>query len=158
MNSQTSDLLSHKTRENVFLFIQDNPGVHLREIQKNLQLPLTTINHHIKILCANNLICKLRDGKYSRFYTSDIDDETHLIVSALRKKRKNEIISTIISQYSISFKDLRTAINVRDSTLSHHLRHLIDDGIIRKEKIGKENRYRLKNRERVCEIYSSIQT
>ena len=158
MKTRVNDLLNHKTREDIFRFIQINPGVHLRGLQRHLNLPLSTIDHHTKVLCSNSLLCRYRDGKYSRFYAGKIDEEAHLIVSALRKKRKKEIIATILSRDYTTFQDMVECIRVNDSTLSYHLGGLVDDGIIYKEKVGKEYCYFLNKRDDVSHLLAKIRS
>ncbi len=45
--------LELETRRTIFEFIRQNPGSHLREIQRRLGLPIGVLNFHIQNLSMN---------------------------------------------------------------------------------------------------------
>lgn len=51
-------VLLNDTRREIYNYILDNPGCHLRELSKNLNKPVSTLTWHLRILEKANLIKK----------------------------------------------------------------------------------------------------
>jgi len=59
------DLMSLKTRKIIYNYILKNPGAHFREISRENNIPLTTINYHLRYLQKYNLLDKKYENGYA---------------------------------------------------------------------------------------------
>ena len=117
---------------------------------------MTTLDYHVYLLCRCGLVYKMRDGKYCRYYSGEVDERTHLCVSALRKPRKKEILSVVLSGGLISYRELSCMVGVRQSTLSHHIGELVADGILRRVRVGKEFYYTPVDRCHLAGVFNGL--
>ena len=62
--------LGHGTRLSIFrLLVKANPtGLTVGEIQEHLDIPGSTLSHHISRLISAGLICQLREGRILRCF------------------------------------------------------------------------------------------
>jgi predicted transcriptional regulator len=138
------ELLKNEHRREIFHFLETNPGLHLREIQRRLKFPLTTLEYHLDYMARRNVIYKEKDGRFNRFYVRLLDEEDKRVISALRQRRLREIVLIILGKDGAKFVELQEILGLPSSTLSYYLKRLVDDGIIIRNQLGYENVYSVK--------------
>src|SRR2546427_12490840 len=62
------EILSVKTRKDLYDFVRKNPGFHLRELSRALNLSITLADYHLRFLEKHELITSAMDGEYKRFF------------------------------------------------------------------------------------------
>ncbi|TLZ73030.1 MAG: winged helix-turn-helix transcriptional regulator, partial [Methanobacteriota archaeon] len=62
------EILAVKTRRDLYEFVRKNPGFHLREVSRALDLSITLVDYHLRFLEKHELITSVMDGEYKRFY------------------------------------------------------------------------------------------
>jgi predicted transcriptional regulator len=134
-------VLENSRRNQIYKFIKKNPGFHLREIQRRLNIPLSSLEHHIDYMIRHNVLYKQKDGRYIRYFAGQITDEERRLISVLRHKKLREIVLVVHEQKKVKFQDLKNVLNLPSSTLSHYLKHLTDRCILIRQKVGYENVY-----------------
>ncbi len=72
-NSITS---TSDNRGYIYEYIENNPGVYLRKIVKDLRLPMGLVQYHLDILQREGLISSMKLGMYKYHYSIAINDET----------------------------------------------------------------------------------
>ena len=138
-------VLENSRRNEIYKFIKRNPGVHLREIQRRLKIPLSSLEHHVDYMIRHNVLYKERDGRYVRYFASQVMDEDRQLISALRHEKLREIVLVVLEQKEVKFQDLKNTFDLPSSTLSHYLKHLVDRCILRRKKIGYESVYSIQD-------------
>jgi predicted transcriptional regulator len=139
------ELLKNDIRRKIFRFLEVNPGLHLRELQRRLALPLTTTEYHLEYMARRNVIYKEKDGRFNRFYTKLLDEEDKEVFSILRQRRLREIVLVILGKDGAKFRELQEILALPSSTLSYYIKRLMDNAIITKDQIGSETIYRVKD-------------
>src|SRR5437899_12320346 len=66
------EFLAVKTRRDLYEFVRRNPGFHLREISRELNLSITLVDYHLRFLEKHELLTSAVDGEYKRFYPSSV--------------------------------------------------------------------------------------
>jgi predicted transcriptional regulator len=143
MNKVKRKVLENEHRREIYNFVKENPGLHMRELQRKLDIPLSTLEYHLDYLEKNEILSEEDDRRYCRYFAEDHTEEERTLLSALRQERLREIILLILSEELLCFKNLSNEMLISDSTLSHYLTFLCDKGIIIKEKIGMETCYKV---------------
>jgi predicted transcriptional regulator len=138
-------VLENSRRNEIYKFVKKNPGLHLREIQRRLKMPLSSLEHHIDYMIRHNVLYKERDGRYVRYFAGQVTEEERRLISALRHKKLREIVLVVLEQKEVKFQDLRTKFHLPSSTLSHYLKHLMERCILRRQKIGYESIYSIQD-------------
>ncbi len=126
--------LKLEARKKTFETIKDNPGIHLREVDRTLDIPLGTIRYHLRVLEKRKLITTRKEGKYMRYYAKgEIDRYDKDRLAVLRKELPRTIILFLMEYPESSHKEISDVIDVAPSTISYHLKRLRKDGIIDQE-------------------------
>ncbi|MEJ2271622.1 MAG: winged helix-turn-helix transcriptional regulator, partial [Candidatus Bathyarchaeota archaeon] len=74
------EILENERRGEIYEFIKKNPGLHLRELQRRLNLPLTSLEYHIDYMVRKNVLLKESSKHYSRYYVRHLDNEDKRIL------------------------------------------------------------------------------
>jgi predicted transcriptional regulator len=136
-------VLENEHRRVIYNFVKENPGLHMRELQRQLEIPLSTLEYHLDYLEKKDIVSLEDDRRYCRYFAEDHTEYEKKLLSALRQRRLREIILLVLSEKLMSFKELSKEIRIADSTLSHYLGFLSDDEILVRERIGNESYYRI---------------
>jgi predicted transcriptional regulator len=138
-------ILENNRRREIFNFLKANPGLHLRELQRRLKLPLTSLEHHLDYMVRKKVIYREKDGRFTRFYAMLLDEEDKKVISALRQKRLREIVLIILGKEGAKFQELQEILGLPSSTLFHYLKYLANHDIITRDQNGAETIYNVKN-------------
>lgn len=114
--------------------VKENPGIHFRQLQRNLDCTSTTLNYHLDRL-------NLRDRKirgYRRIYPGDLSEELERPLAALNHSVRGPMIYYISEGDSAS--ELVEKLDVSKSTVSSHLKVLNEDGLVNEEKEGRSKK------------------
>jgi predicted transcriptional regulator len=138
-------VLANLRRKKIYNFVRKNPGFHLRELQRRLKIPLSSLEHHVDYMIRHNVLYKQRDGRYVRYFAGEYTKEEKKLISALRHEKMREIVLIVLEKKEVKFQDLRDYLDLPASTLSYFLKYLVDRCILRRKKIGYENIYLIRD-------------
>jgi len=146
------EILENERRRNIYAIIEANPGIHLRELQRVLNMPLATLEYHLSYMTRKKVVFGETDGHYRRYYVKPLEQEDKKVLSALRQKRMREIVLIILTNKKVKYQFLSDYLKLPRSTLSLYLKHLVDHNILARDKIGYENIYTVQDEDRVAKI------
>src|SRR4030066_696299 len=146
------EILANENRRKVYSVIETNPGIHMRELQRVLNMPLTTLEYHLTYMSRKKIIFKESDSHYKRYYVRPLDSEDKKILSALRQTKMREIVFMVLINKKVKYQTLADQLSLPNSTLSFYLKFLIDNMVLAKEKIGYENIYTVRDEDRVARV------
>jgi len=149
------EILENERRREIYKFIEKSPGVHLRELQRTLKMPLASLEYHINYMTRKKVVYREKDGRYRRYYVKQLDAKDKKILSALRQKRLREIVLIILSGKKAKYQFLLKVLRVPPSTLSLYLKYLVDHNILERQRIGRENIYTVQDEDRVAKVLMS---
>ena len=131
-------ILEFKRRQEIYEFISQNSGLHMRDISRKLNVPFTSLKYHLNYLEKKELIISRYDGKYSRYFISlEIGEKEKRILNCLRKRTTLHIILWFFIAVQCSQKDISRFLEKHPTTISFHLRKMIQAGIIEQVSIDK---------------------
>jgi predicted transcriptional regulator len=146
------EILENENRKKIYDAIERSPGIHLREIQRILDMPLTTLEYHLSYMARKRIIYSETDTHYKRYYAKPLDEEDKKVLSALRQKRLREVVILILSHGKAKYQFMAEYLKIPHSTLSFYLKYLVDNGILLKEKVGYETIYTVKDEDKVVKV------
>ncbi len=150
----TDDTLELGPRKKIYQTIEDSPGLHLRQIDRKIDIPLGTIRYHLRVLEKKNLITSKKEGKYKRFYAKgSIDRSDKKILSSLRKEIPRTIILFLMEYSGSTHKEINEALDIAPSTLSYHLKKLRKKNMV----INKKSEYSIKDPEKIADLLIQYQ-
>jgi len=146
------EILENKRRREVYSFIKANPGIHQRELQRNLKMPLASLEYHLQYMKRRKIVYEEKDGNYSRYYCSPLEPEDKRILVALRHGKLREIVLLVLVRKKVKYEDIAESFKLPRSTIYLYLKHLVDNGIIEGTKVGYETFYAVKDEDRIAKI------
>ena len=129
-------------RRRIYNLIQKSPGLHLRELSRKLEIPLTTLDYHLFYLKRRGMITARLDGKYVRYFVEgSMGIEDTRILSILRQKVCRTIIMFLLLNKQATHRDICEHIKRAPSTTTFHLKKLVELHLISANKEGREIYY-----------------
>jgi DNA-binding transcriptional ArsR family regulator len=130
-NMKQHSALDHESRNKIYSFISENPGLHLREISRNINMSKNNLDYHLKYLIKKDLIICKKQGKYLRFYIANkVCNKEKSILLFLRKKPTRDIISIFLTNVVTSITELSVLLEKTPATIKFHLNALLENKII----------------------------
>ncbi len=157
------DVLAVKTRRDLYQYVRSNPGFHLREIARALNLSITLADYHLRFLEKNELVSWAMDGEYKRYYPRSqpgdvtarpaLADDEKRILAYLRQPVPFRVLAFLMEREAATHKDILEHVPVSPSTLSHHLKKMQYAGIL--AQAGERGGYRVANPTMVARLMTT---
>ncbi len=110
--------------------IRDNPGIRYRELLRAIGVMNGVLSYHINLLERENLIVSQRYKGMVRYYPKGIDNDEARILGMLRIPMVKVIVEFMLDNGPCSLATLSQYLDRSKSTISWHLKRLIDEGIV----------------------------
>ena len=138
-----SNTLANLNRERLYDFIKSYPGAYFNEIIKKTGLNRGTVRYHLEVLERQNKIeCYKANGKARYFQNSfTYGEKDKAVIAALRNDMDRKIILGILDGQCISNETLVEKMGIAASTISWHIKHLREQGIVRADTEGRYTTY-----------------
>jgi|SRR3989344_4810223 len=143
-----------KAREKIYKIIEESPGLHFREIQRRAEIAVGSLQYHLDYLQKKHLVRTEKQGKFVRYYSIRGKQlgEDEKIMSLLRQNTIRRIVLFLLEKKQANNLSISNAVNLSASTVSWHLDKMLEEGLIEKERHGRESIFVLKDSERVKQI------
>ena len=135
------EVLAVKTRRDLYQYVRSNPGFHLREIARALNLSITLADYHLRFLEKHELVSWTMDGEYKRYYPRSqpgdaaarpaLSDEEKRVLAYLRQPVPFRVLAFLMEREAAAHKEILEHVPVSPSTLSHHLKKMQYAGVLR---------------------------
>lgn len=137
-----NDLTSNTER--VLLFIQHNPGCHLRQIKRDLDMSMGTVQYHLNLLEKSGKISSERHSLH-RFYfpVAIFDKYDRNILKILNQETAREILMFIVERKNPTQTEIVNSIKISAASVNWHIVRLTNFGMITEVRDGKYKRYSL---------------
>lgn len=140
---QGRELLDHEAREEILELLKREPGLCFQEIQERVGLAPGTTKWHLDKLASSDFVASDEDGRHTRFFPTGIEPDTRSAVVAMRDESRLALVRMIERNPGLSQSDLSDATGLAQSTVSHHVKRLVEDGLVTKERDGRSVRYHI---------------
>jgi predicted transcriptional regulator len=138
---------SGETSERILQFIQNNPGCHLRKIREMIGISQGTVQYHTDRLEKMGRITSTRSGFYKYYFpVGIIQNNEKEILQILRQETARQILMFIVERQAPTQTDIVNSIGISASSVSWHMRRLIEFRLVEEIKEGKYKRYQLQDR------------
>lgn len=151
------EILENERRREIYTVITKNPGMHSRELQRIVGIPLSSLQYHLNYMSRRNIILAERSEHYTRYYCKPLDPEDKKILVVLRQKRIREIVLMLLVNKKAKYHFILRTLGLPASTISSYLKCLLDNRIVERTKVGYENLYTLKDEDRIARILVAYQ-
>ena len=136
-----------ETAERILQFVHNNPGCHLRKIKEMIRISQGTVQYHTDRLEKIGRITSTRSGLYKHYFPIGLfQNNEKEILQILGQETTRQILMFIVEQQTPTQTDIVNSIGISASSVSWHLRRLIEFKLIEEIKEGKYKRYQLQDR------------
>jgi predicted transcriptional regulator len=123
--------LESEGRTRIRLRVSLQPGLHLRELQRQIGLSFSSTRYHVDKLTKEGEIDRVEDKGYSRIYPAGTDSKDRILLSLVRRKADHKILSCFLAGDSLTQQGLAEVTGLSKSTISEHLAILLELGVVR---------------------------
>ena len=90
-------ILYLKTRKKIYDYILKYPGLHLRELCRQLNIPKSSLEYHLNYLKKNDLVSFIPEKHYKRYYIKEkIGKNDEKLIKLFRQKVPRKIILLLL--------------------------------------------------------------
>ncbi len=146
----SNNILELESRNKIFDFILNNPGIHISDMCKNLNIPRSTLVYHLNFLVKRHILKTEADGKYIRYYIAKyFGKHEQEIMSFLRRKTLFEIILIFMHCGVASQKEISLKLDKKPATICSHLKKLKGNYIIEEVSRDIDNIFKTKTQKQI---------
>jgi len=133
-NSNTIRVLQH---------IQENPGCHLRQIKRELDMSMGTIQYHLNLLNKQGKVSTERQNLHKYYFPIGLFEQNERdILKILNQETAREILMIILEKKPTQ-TDIANIIKISGASVNWHIKRLVELGLVLEQKDGKFKRYTL---------------
>ena len=126
-----NELLELETRRKIYDLVSRNPGLHLSKIAELLKMRISLVEYHLLFLEKHQVVRGVKETGYTRYYIEGaLGTSDKKILSLLRQEIPLRVILFLLKDDNSQHKDILKNVDVSPSTLSYHLKKMMDYGII----------------------------
>lgn len=120
-------------RAKIRQLILDFPGLHLRELARQADTSLHLVQYHAQRLQDDGDIHISLEGGKVRVFPPELSKVERAVMGALRDKQRSRIVLTLLEEGELAHGDLVRRLKIGKSTLSFHLRTLVEQGVVQRD-------------------------
>lgn len=140
---QYARLANHKVLENphrarLLELVDQNPGIHFREMVRKTRLAPGALSHHLGILERAKLVRSLTFFGFRRYVPAKLDARDARTQVALQAATARWIFDHVEARPGVTATELARARRIHPSSILFHVRRLVDAGVLerRRDKSG----------------------
>ncbi len=139
-----TDPLDLPLRKRMTEYIRRNPGVHFRQISRDLELAIGQLDFHLNALVKGEVIVKDSSTANARYYVRDrFTKDERRSMSILRREIPRGIVIFLLEHGQATPHEILDSFSFTHATLSYHLKRLEKAGILNVSQVGRERFYSL---------------
>ncbi|MEA3558147.1 MAG: VWA domain-containing protein [Candidatus Thermoplasmatota archaeon] len=124
-------LLEQENRKKIYETILEKPSIHFRGLQREVDLEVGVMSHHLNVLEKEQLIISEQDGNNRRFWCAGVKHDDNKV--RLSKIQEN-ILKSIEGDPGITQSQIAKEIGVSRKVVFYHVKFLSNAGVVREEK------------------------
>ena len=153
--------LELETRRRVFLAVNRYPGLAITRLAEQAAIDEDLVRYHVRVLEKAGLVRSEQDGVRRRIFpleatkagsASPLSSEERKLLGLLRKPPVLRATVALLSDGPLPAGDLAKACGVSPSTMSHHIKQMSRNELVRVEREGRTRRVHLSDRALVLRL------
>jgi predicted transcriptional regulator len=138
-------------RRRIYGRIREDPGLHLRELSRALDVPLSTLRHHLGVLEEADVVTVEREGTFKRYFPAeDLSEGDKSLLSVLRREKPRAILLDLLAHGGEArYGELEDSLGYPSSTLGMYLKELRERGLVDRQPVGRTSVYRVVDERRL---------
>lgn len=142
-----------ENQKEIYHFIADNPGTHLRGISRELNKSLSTLRYHLDFLEQKGLIVSQKERNLKVYFVADeLGSKDKKFSPLLQQKRFRDIILLVIVTPGLTHGEISEKLSIKPSTLSKYIKILENRQILEHERVERKKRYSVLNEKLIIKL------
>ena len=134
------DLSGNSVR--ILEYIGENPACHLRQIKRELNLAMGTIQYHLSLLEKQGKISSEKQNLHRYYFSIGLfGKKEKAILQILNQETAREILLSILEKKNPTQIDIANLMKLSSPSINWHIKRLLELGLIVENKDGKFKRY-----------------
>lgn len=155
------DLLELETRRDIYDLVRGEPGLHMREIQRRLDLSIALTEYHLRQLEEAGLVTSILEEGYKRFYPTtgadggelrSLGGEERRMLGLFRQSIPLRVTLYLLNNEPSTNSEIADGLDISRSRLSFHLNKMLRQNVIRKLTRSEGRGYALVDRARTLKL------
>ena len=122
--------------------IKDNPGCHLRQIKRELNLAMGTMQYHLNLLEKQGKISSEKQNLHKYYFPIGLfGKKEKSILQILNQETAREILLSILEKKNPTQTDIASMMKLSSPSINWHLKRLLELGLVIENRDGKFKRY-----------------
>ncbi|MHB1260865.1 MAG: winged helix-turn-helix transcriptional regulator [Thermoplasmatota archaeon] len=144
-------LLALGNRRRIVDHVTDRPGVHLRQVARDLGLALGTTEHHLHVLVRHGLLEVGQSQGQSCFFPPGMPDHDQLWWAVLRQGSKRQVLRVLAADPDLDAAGLARRLGLSKAAVAYHLQHLEAWGFVERLRVGRQRLLRVAHPEALAD-------
>jgi predicted transcriptional regulator len=124
--------------QQIYHSILHNPGIHSRELARQLQIPYSTVQYHLNRFSQQGTISMERHGKMLHWFIAEENGiKEKKLLSVLRHTTARYIVYYLMVHLHASERHLSNNLEKHPTTIEFHLKKLLEVGLIEPVQVSK---------------------
>lgn len=137
-NENEKKVLALDIRRDVYNLVKKFAGCHFRELERKSKLPTGTIRYHLTYLVKQGLLSEVKKGNTLHYFPQTYTSENKKLLALLRQQSIRHILVCILEKPNCNHEELVAFVKLSPSTVSWHLKRLVQEQIITATKQGRK--------------------
>jgi DNA-binding MarR family transcriptional regulator len=149
-----NEILDLETRRMIYNHILEHPGLHFRGLSRKMKIPRSTLDYHLNYMKKRGLITVSNHGKFIRFYVvENVGREEKKILEIIRQETPRRILLSMKIPNTVPFEYLIREMDKAPSTISYHMKKLIEADIVERVVVNNQVKFVLKDEDGLYDIF-----
>ncbi len=129
-----------KRRDEILGVIRKRPGVTFREITRELNVGVGTLQYHLKRLEREGEVFSKKIGGRRYLFPSEMRELAQKLLMAVSTENKRKVIMTLLGG-PLTQTDIIKKTGMSQPSVSYHLKSLVELGVVKERKVGRKRIY-----------------
>ncbi|NOZ58601.1 MAG: winged helix-turn-helix transcriptional regulator [Euryarchaeota archaeon] len=125
-----------EARRRIYEVITSFPGLHFREIQRRTRLGNGSLKYNLGVLERRGVIESERHGRMRRYYPRGMARDERKLLALLHLGTVRRILIFLLAHPGARHGEITRVLRLSPSTVSWHLRKLVEHGVVRESRGG----------------------
>lgn len=146
-------LLAVPNRRRIAEHVRRHPAVHLRQVARDLDLAVGTVEHHLHLLERHGLVQRRRAAGHACYFAAGrdaVDARDWRLVTVLRRRPQRLILRALGAQATLGLPELASRCGMSPAAAAYHVRALLAAGHIEALRLGARRLLRATSRQAVA--------
>lgn len=118
------------TRRRILDAVGREPGIHKSELCRRLELGWGTVSYHLDVLCRDERVRILEDGREARIFDGDLPENQMVWIASLREELGQSLVARLQELPGSRLKELATSLGASRKVVRRHLDRLHEGGLV----------------------------